>query len=270
MGLTPGAIKHRIIRGDLVRVFHGVYAVGRAGLGRRGRWLAAVLTCGDGAVLSHVSAARHWGLLTADQARLDVSVPSPRKVSARPGLRIHHTRLHSHDTTIREAIPVTTPMRTLLDIASAAPRHLDDAFDCSLEHRLYDHTKLTALLDRSTGRSGLRALRDRASEAPDEAPILRSHLERQFRRLCRAHSIPPPATNVLVEGIEVDAYWPQARLVVELDGFAYHRDRETFERDRARDRRLLLAGHRVMRLTADDLTHRAARVAKEVLAALAR
>lgn len=250
LGFGDSWIRRRIAAGYLIRIHRGVYTVGRRDLSRKGRWMAAVLTCGYGALLSHRSAAAHWGLLATAAARIDVSLPSHRAVRGREGVWIHRVRLDQPDRTLRDAIPITTPMRTLLDLGDVATAsRVRQAYEQSLRLGLFDRNKVDALIARSPGRRGLRPLCSLLAEGHDEPSILRSKLERRFLELCRAHALPLPATNAVVEGFEVDAVWPRARLVVELDSYAHHRGREAFEGDRQRDQRLALAGYRVLRFT---------------------
>jgi predicted transcriptional regulator of viral defense system len=122
LGLGRGAIAHRLATGRL-HCFHvGVYAVGHTALSYRGRWMAAVLACGPGAVLSHRSAAAHWGLRPSDRARVDVTVPWGSR-ARRPGIDVHRVRrLFHEDRTVEEGIPITAVPRTLLDLAEVVSR----------------------------------------------------------------------------------------------------------------------------------------------------
>ena len=135
---------------------------------------------------------------------------------------------------------------------------------------LFDRRTLTALLDRSPGRRGLKPIRGLLAEARDDPPELRSGLERDFLGLIRAAGLPLPATNVVVEGVLVDCYWPRHGLVVELDGYAYHRSREAFERDHARTELLQDAGIEVRRFTDRRIDDQPGEVVASVRAALAR
>jgi hypothetical protein len=114
--------------------------------------------------------------------------------------------------------------------------------------RLLEMRQLEALCERSRGRRGLRALVP-LIEAAREPITTASPLEDRFAEFCEEQSLPMPTTNVLLLGYEVDALWARQRLVVEMDGFAFHRHRAAFERDRARDAELIAAGYRVVRLT---------------------
>jgi len=249
LGLDPGAIKHRVAAGRLHRVHVGVYAVGHRLLTANGHRMAAVLACGPAAVLSHRSAASLHGLRQNARTAIDVTVPRPRARS-RPGIDVHRVkRLHPDDRTVVDGIPTTTVARTLLDLAEVTNRaELERAFDEADRRRVLDLSAFEALFARSTGRHGLSATRGVLKRTT--SPDTRSALESAFVRFCDAWNIPAPQTNVLVEGFVVDALWPEQKLIVELDGYAFHgTTRSAFERDRVRDADLQRAGYRVLRLT---------------------
>jgi hypothetical protein len=195
MGLGRGAIDKRLGAGRLRRIHRGVYAIGGAALPREGRQLAAVLACGDGAVLSHVSAADHWGLLTSEPAQPHVTAPASR--AGAPGIRLHRTRfLDARDGTTHRGIPITTLARTLLDLAATAPRnHLVYAIGLAIRNHLYDHRAIRDVLERHRGRRGTRALR---TATADDPAFTRSELERRFRALCRRAGLSQPLSNVVV------------------------------------------------------------------------
>jgi very-short-patch-repair endonuclease len=174
------------------------------------------------------------------------------------------SRLDEDDRGAREGIPVTSVARTLLDLAAILPLDgLRRAFEQAERMRLLDVRALYAARGRSPRRHGLRALNLLLAEGREPWET-RSELERQFVEVCREANLPMPTLNALVAGYEVDAVWMCRRLVVELDGYAFHRTRAAFERDRARDGDLQLAGYRVMRITARRLE----RDQGEVVAAL--
>ncbi len=265
LGLGPGAIKRRVAVGRLHPVHRGVYSVGTPRVVGLGRFMAAVLACGPGAVLSHHSAAELWGLLRS--ARSQVDVTTLRRCRARPGIALHRTRwLPKEDRTVREGIPVTSLARTLLDLAPvASPRELGRAFEEAERLRVLDVRAIEPRCARRRGGPALRALIEDAREPPDT----RSELEQRFVELCRDEGLPPPALNATVAGYVVDALWPRERLVVELDGYAFHRGRRSFEDDRRRDADLQLAGYRVLRITARRLAREPKAVARSVRALLA-
>jgi hypothetical protein len=161
--------------------------------------------------------------------------------------------MHRNDVAVRDGIPVTSVARTLLDLSEVVDlRRLERAFEEAERLRLLDLRAIELTCERNPGRRGLRALRVLLGVLRP-APHTRSELERRFLRFCRDTGLPPPAANVIVAGLEVDALWSERKLVVELDGYAVHHTRGAFERDRTRDATLQLAGYRVLRVTARRL-----------------
>jgi hypothetical protein len=213
----------------------------------RGRWLGAVLACGPSSVLSHRSAAALWDLLVTGGSLVDVSARRSR--TRRPGIAIHRGQLHTEDRACHEGIPVTSVARTLVDIAKlVSRRQLERAVEKAEILGLFDLAAVDALIARNPRRPGLPTLRAVLGDYLEPA-FTRSELERRFLDLCRAGGLPPPSANVFIAGFEVDAAWPDSRLVVELDGHEFHRTRAAFERDRVRDAALQVAGYRVLRIT---------------------
>jgi very-short-patch-repair endonuclease len=187
----------------------------------------------------------------------------------RPGLRAHRvTALAPEDVVERHGLRVTSPARTLLDIASSIPTaELERVVEQAQVQRLVTRADLLDVLRRGAGRPGTRRLR--TVVGPDDEPAFtRSEAERLLLALVRAAGLPAPRTNVRVAGLEVDAVWAQQRLVVEVDGWSYHRTRAAFERDRRRDGRLLVAGYRVLRITWRQLTRERERVIAMLAAVL--
>jgi very-short-patch-repair endonuclease len=267
-GLTRHEIQSRLRNGRLHGLHFGVYAVGHNRLTQRGGWMAAVLACGEQATLSHRSAAALWGMADVPDARIEVIVPhdrASRRRGDRASIATHGTRgLPDDQRTVRHAIPVTTVSRTLLDLAgSVSPARLRGAFHAADRLELLDLHKLGALCESAPGRVGVARLRALAAEHR-ALPETRSELERRFLRLCDRAALPRPAVNVLVEGYEVDCLWPAHRLVVELDGYEFHHDRASFERDRRRDAALQVAGHTVVRVTHRRLVNEEASVVAQL------
>lgn len=235
-----------------------MYAVGHPSLPEHGPALAAVLACGSGALLSHAAATQLWGLRRSAKARFDVTTTSGRP---RPGIQVHRARhLATQDRAELYGISVTSVPRTLLDLAAVAPpRIVTRAWEEADRLRLLDLTRISATIARTPGHHGLPTILSLIARA-EEAPRTRSELERTFLDLCRDHHLPRPELNVIVHGYEVDAYFRDAGLVVELDSFAFHHHtRRSFESDRARDIALHLAGLRPIRLTHRRLVRRAGR-----------
>jgi very-short-patch-repair endonuclease len=266
LGFGEGTIARAMRDGRLHRLHRGVYAVGHTVLDAHGRWLAAVLACGPGAVLSHTAAAALWDLRASGSARIDVTVPSATTRRGPRGVAVHRTR-RPIESTIHDAIPVTTPMRTLADLAdTATDRVLERALEQAEVLRLLDVAAIDAVAEAHPGRRGPARVR-RLVRCYEPAPLTRSDLEDAFLALCRRHHLPRPAVNRRVQGMEVDFSWPAHRLVAEVDGFRYHGTRAAFERDRVRDATLTAAGWRVVRFT-DRQVRRAAAATAQLLEAL--
>jgi very-short-patch-repair endonuclease len=256
LGLARGAVAHRVAVGRLHRVHLGVYAVGHRRLSVRGRWMAAVLSCGPQAMLSHTSAAALWGLRPSTGVVVDVAVRTAGGVRARAGIRVHRLGdLPVSEVDVLDAIPVTTVARTLLDLAAILPpRRLERALDQAEVMGHFDLRALRAILDAHPGHHGGGALRRALSSHEIGSTLSRSELEERFLALCDAQKIRRPQVNARVAGLEVDFCFAAARLVVEVDGFRFHRTRAAFERDRERDAILARAGFRVLRFTHRQLT----------------
>ena len=184
--------------------------------------MAAVLACGDGATLSHQSAAAVWGIRPPHAAEVHVTVT--RDVRSRPGIRVHRTL--SLDATVKDGLPITTPARTLHDLKTVLTSGRLD--------RALEQAQVLGLI--------------RIDGAP-EPEFTRSKGERRLKALCNAAGLPIPRMNQIVAGWEVDASWPAHKLVVEIDGWGFHNTRQAFERDRRKDAEVTAAGHRVVRIT---------------------
>lgn len=263
VGVSPGAIDHRLRAGRLQAIHPGVYAVGIGAATPEARALAAVLACGDGTVLSHRSAAALWRLLPAWPARIEVTARHRHRLR---GVHAHRSRtLQVADAAIHHGIPVTAPARTLLDLADVLDdRRLARAVNEAQVLGRVRADELAALLDRSPGRRGSGRLRSQLSQRGGPT---RSELEDCFLAFVREHGLPRPEVNRRVAGYEVDMLWRPERLVVELDGRAFHAHR--FERDREKDAALLAAGFAVIRITWQRLDRAPAREAERLLAILA-
>lgn len=271
-GLGPGGVDFRLRVGRLHRLHRGVYAVGHRRLSREGRWMAAVLACGAQAVLSHASAAALWGLRGTSASRIHVTVPTSAGLHQRRGIALHRSRnLRPPEVERHDGISVTAPARTLLDLAEVvAPGPLQRAVEQALVLRLFDLGALHAVLGANPTRAGAGALGTIVTRIDDEPALARSEAEALFLDLCAAHAIERPAVNTRVEDLEVDFAWRAQRVVVEIDGHRYHGTRAAFERDRARDVRLTVAGCRVVRFTYRQLVCEPATVAGVLLGLLGR
>ncbi len=216
--------------------------------------MAAVLACGPGAVLSHRSAAAHWGLLRTDQTRIDVTAPRGRHGA--PGIRLHRTRsLDAQDIAHHEGIPITTVHRTLLDVAAMARGgELERAVAQAERLRLYDHRAIQAVLERANGHGGVGVLRQRHQpRAEVDAQRMGGRLPEAAARGGHARTQTNEPFHAPDHGhCEPDYHWPEHRVIVELDGFETHGTRQAFSNDRAKDAALTAAGYRVLRFTRDD------------------
>jgi very-short-patch-repair endonuclease len=263
-GLTDQGIGRRVEDGRLWRVHQGVYAVGQPRLTPEGRFLAAVLSCGPAAALSHVAAAVLWGLLAERGPRIDVTVPRGGGRRRRRAVIVHRSQLPPADVTTKDAIPVTTAARTLVDLADVLPpRRLERVFDEAAYLRL-DLRQLAP----QAGRRGSGALAGVLARHDAGATRTRSELEERMLGLCRRFRLPAPEVNATVGGYLVDFVWRAAQLGVETDGWRAHGTREAFERDRRRDADLLAAGWRVLRVSYARLEREPEWVAKRIAAAL--
>jgi hypothetical protein len=191
-------------------------------------------------------------------------------VRRRKGIWIHRCKLREEDVAVHEGIPITTVARTLFDFAEGAPyEELRKTAEAADRRNLLRLRELEDICEWGRGRRALRPVRRLLAElsAPAEG---RSPLEIRFAEFLRQCGIPAPAQNVLVLGHEIDALWPAAKLVVELDSWEHHGDRAAFERDRARDPQLMLAGYRTIRVTHRRLDSEAAQIAEQIRALLAQ
>jgi very-short-patch-repair endonuclease len=266
LGLPQRAVAHRAAAGRLHRVHRGVYAVGHPILTANGRRMAAVLACGPGAALSHASAAALWEIRPTSATRIDVTVRSAAGRAKRPGLRVHRTSaLREDEVTEHQAIRVTTPARTLLDLASSLPRRaLERALDQAALMELFDLRALQAAVDRHRGEPGSAALQDALREHEVGTTLTKSELEERMLALCHHHGLPRPNVNAWVENLEVDFLFAAERLVVEADSYRYHRSRRAFERDRERDAILARAGYRTLRFTDRQMRWQSSEVAETI------
>lgn len=254
LGLSRWQIEDRVRQGRLFRVYRGVYAVGRRGITREGQWMAATLAAGDGAVLSHRSAAALW-CIAKPTARHEVSVPTTAGRAGPRAITLHRTSsLPESEATRREGIPVTSLPRTLLDLAEAVERRdLERALDEAQFLRCLDLRAVRGVIAAHIGRTGAKRL----ARALDEHVVGTTHtndgLEERFFALCRSAGIPDPLVKQTIGPYEVDFLWPDAKLVVETDDRSHKRN-ANYENDRDRDGYLQELGYRVRRFTSKKVT----------------
>jgi very-short-patch-repair endonuclease len=252
LGFSDGDVCRRVRSGTLHPLYRGVYAVGHPAIGWDARCLAAVMACGSRAVLSHRAAARRWLLITA-VAAIEITTASRRR--PKQGFILHRSRsLGPEDRTVVDAIPCTTVARTLVDLAEVlSERRLADAVHQAEFHRVLDVNEVERVLERVPGRTGRHRLRRSLAAYAPEPLRVRNEAERLVHDLCIQHGLPKPEANASIQGHEVDLYWPQAALVVELDGGPAHLTRRAFHEDRRRDRFLATRGIQVLRVTSREL-----------------
>ena len=258
LGFTDDGIRHRVSRARLRAIWRGIYAVGRPELTRHGRWIAAVLACGTDALLGHETAAALWGIRRHGFAFIAVSVP-PRTFRRYAGIRIHRRAMPIADVTRRDCIPVTTPARTLIDLATVLGHELLEAAVNEADRlELIDPERPRAAIDehaRVEGVAALRAVLDRRTFR-----LTDSELERRFLRLVRRANLARPLTKQRVNGFRVDFFWPELRLIVETDGLRYHRTPTQQSRDRIRDQAHAAAGFTALRFTHAQIRYEPQRV----------
>ena len=252
-GVARRAIRHRVEVGRLRTIHRGVFLVGHIVPPALALETAALLACGPGAVLSHLSAAWRWRIRDQSDAAgpVHVTVPAHRRPEPRSGIVVHRSAtLVAADVRRRDGLPVTSPARTLIDLAAVlSERELKWAIEEARVRRLITPGELEAARRAHRGRRGAAALGRIAQTSGPGPTATRSEAERRLLDLIAGAGLPAPRANVRVHGHLVDLHWPAERLVVELDGYAFHAHREAFERDRRRDADLAAAGIRVVRLT---------------------
>lgn len=268
-GVPAHRIAYRVKSGRLHQLFRGVYRVGPLAVPHEAA-MAAVLACGREALLSHRAAAELWQLLPPRSgAIMDVII---RRSCRRPGrgVRVHRVAtLRADESTHLDGIPLTTAARTLLDLAGCVEEsELERALAHADRLGLADRDDIARLLVQHPRRAGARSLR--ALVAGEAAALTRSEAEARFLRLVRKAQLPEPEANVGISGFEVDFLWRRERLIVEIDGFAFHSPRIMFESDRRRDAVLAADGLRVMRVTWRQLTTESEAVLARLAQALAR
>ena len=232
--------------------------------------LAAVFACGDSALLSHHSAAAAWGLRPAFNGDVHVTVIARETGRRRPGIRVHRTEtLDPRDIRRHQGIPITSPARALLDITPDLPdRAVERALDEALIRRLVTHAAIAAVVNAYPNRRGaarLRALADPGRPTTET----RSGGEEVLLALLRKGDVPIPEVNARVGNYTADFLWHEQKVIVELDGYDYHRGRAAFERDHQRDAEHQRMGYLVIRITARQLAREPEAILVRIATALA-
>ena len=267
IGVGRRTLDRWLASGRLRTVHRDVYGFGPQPLAKRGKWLAAVLAMGPGAFLSHESAAALWGL-AGDRPKIHVNAPRGRQVrpGRRSGIKVHRCKFAADEVTVRDGVPVSTIARTLFDLAErSAPSELKSAWDEADRLKRLRVPEVARVYELGRGRRRARArLKPFLLAAARHVEDTASPLEERFAAFVITYDLPPPQTNVLVEGDEVDVLWPEAALIVELDSWEFHAHRAAFEKDRDRDTDHLLAGYRTIRVTHRKLSDEPDRLAAQI------
>ena len=275
LGLSKSAVSKRARGGRLHRIHRGVYAVGHPSLIGRGHWMAAVLACGPRAVLSHRSAAGLWGLRPDNQHKSDISLPGP-SARAKRAIEVHRSvTLTAEDRTSVGGIPCTTLARTLVDLGDVVNRRaVERAVEQAEVLRLFDLSEVQRAIERAGPRRGT-GLLSSVLKTLKGPTLTASELEEAFLALSRQTPLPTPEVNAwmtLPDGsaIKVDFLWRNERLAVETDGHAFHRTRQSRERDTKRDQLLRLAGLEPVRFTGRQVALEKEWVTRTLLALASR
>jgi very-short-patch-repair endonuclease len=270
-GYDNAAIKRRCRSGQMHALHRGVYLLGLPIAPAHAAEIAALLACGTGSVVSHRSAARLWELpgFRDWSGPVEVTVPG-RNPGRKPGLMLYRVhKLDRRDMQPADGIPATAPARTLLDLATVLSiDDLEVACADAYARRLVRPTDLADVLNRNRGRRGAKALRSLLALALG-AGLTRSEAERRMLALLREAALPVPKANARVGHHEVDFLWLEQKVIVEVDGYAFHAGRQAFERDRERDAVLVARGYVVIRVTWRQLVARPHALVARIAAALA-
>lgn len=266
LGFSAEAIRHRIEIGRLHPLWRGVYVVGRPEVTREGRWMAAVLSCGPAALLSHACAAALWGLEISPSG-IDIVVPEG-VFRRRTGIRVHRRdALTASDPHRIRGIPVTDLVSTFVDLASCEPdRQIERAINEADRLDRIDPEELRDAVEPLRGRRGLPRLR----RLLGLDALTDTGLERRFLAIVRSAGLPKPETQAPVNGYRVDFYWPDLALVVEADGWRYHRTPGKQATDRRRDQTHTVAGLTTLRFGEDQIRHTPDAVKRTLVAVAAR
>jgi very-short-patch-repair endonuclease len=271
-GISARGVGHMIDRGLLCREHLGVYAVVHTAPVPLARETAALLSCGERAILSHTAAAAVWGLIPDSGGPVEVTLADSRARRQRPGITVHRSgKLLTRDVRLHEGLPLTSPAWTLLDLAARLDRRsLERALDEALVVRkLLSRAELRDVLERANGRAGASLLRLLLAPRTN-SKITHSQAERKCLELIRKAGLPEPKTQVRIAGYTVDLLWPEHRVVFEIDGYTFHTSRFAFDRDRRKDAALKSAGYDPNRLSRDQVMFEPYIAVAAISAALAR
>lgn len=252
LGVRLNDIEYRVKAGRLHPVYRGVYSLGPPNtLTLQGRWMAAVLACGPGAVLSHAAAAAHWDLRRSQAREVDVTVPTSGGRARRPGIRLHRSStLTPAQRTTRNGVPVTTIARTLIDLADRFDlRTAEKATDQAEVMGLFDLTAVAEAIAENGNRKGARAMSEVLEGYTAGRGLTESDLEDEFLRMCDRFGLRRPEVQVWIGPDRPDFLWREAGIVVETDSWRWHGGRERWEADQRKALRLQQRGLTVTRVS---------------------
>jgi very-short-patch-repair endonuclease len=271
IGVAPASVAWLVATGHLFPSLRCVFRVGHQAPIELGAETEALLSVREGAALSHWSAAALLGLWTPAPTVVEVTVDdAPAAVNQ--GVHVHRSRiLENRDAWIRNGLPVTSPARTLLDIAvSATDRQLEVAFDRGIAERTLRLAHVADMLKRSGGHRGRGRLAALLEQELDASTMTRSDTEELMLALIRRAGLPAPQVNFPFGAYELDFYWPDARFVVEVDSYRFHGSRYRFERDRRKDNVLRRANIEVMRTVRREIKERSHGLIADITRSLTR
>jgi hypothetical protein len=270
LGLSARGARARASAGRLHRVYRGVFAVGHRKLAKQGWLMAAVLSGGDGAVLSHQPAGAEWNL-RAWSGRPVITVPRSRRDHS--GIEVRSSSLPADERMVHDGIPITSVPRTIFDLATILDRHgLEQVIAEAEGGGLTDRLSLPDLLERYPHKRGVAIIRRILDEETFALGVTESELEDLFQRFVTEFGLPRPEVNVTIQlgdrFIRADCLWRDQRVIVELDGHRRHSGRRDVDSDKERDRKLLLLGWRVIRVTWTHLHAGRGKLARDLRAIL--
>jgi very-short-patch-repair endonuclease len=269
-GISKRAIEYRVAAGRLHVVFRGVYSFGCGELPPLGREQAALLACGKRAFLSHATAAAVWELGPELPFEVQVSVVG-RRCASRKGIRVHEIKaIDRREVKRHQGLWISTPARAILELAATTPaKQLTNAIDEGLARRLFIPRQLQEVLTRNRPCRGAARLAAILGD-PTATAVSRSKREKALLRLIRDAGLPLPQTNVPFGRFNLDFFWPRERLVVEIDGYNFHRGPSAFGRDREKDLAVRAANLDLLRFTGDHVLKQPWMVLATIAGELAR
>jgi very-short-patch-repair endonuclease len=269
-GISKRSVEYRVATSRMHVVFRGVYSYGCGDLPPLAREQGALLACGERAFLSHRTAAAIWGLVPDLPFEVEVSVVGRYRRSSQ-GIKVHRIKaIDRRELRLHEGLWVSTPARAMLELSGSAPAGvLARAIDEGLARRRFTPRELEDVLARNRPCRGAARLAAILAD-PTATAVSRSEREKRLLRLIRDAGLPMPKTNVAFGRFELDFYWPRERLVVELDGFNFHRGPDGFRRDREKELAVRAAGLEMLRFTGDHVLKQAWMVIATIAGALAR